>query len=111
MYTHEKKPPWQKYSHSDDDPLTGFVNIMDVMLVFALGLMLTLISQSRELKEYFKLEQAIEVEAGSELVESPEVLQKLQRSGQAGMESLGQVYRDPKTGKLILIEVSGHAEE
>ncbi len=98
-------PPWQSchFSEGDNDPLTGFANIMDVMLVFALGLMLALIAQSQELRQHFNLERKTEVAEGRELVEAPEAIKDM-ISGQAnGMEALGQVYRDPKSGKLILV--------
>ncbi|PKF57902.1 hypothetical protein CW748_05120 [Alteromonadales bacterium alter-6D02] len=103
------KPSWQSshFDEQDNDPLAGFANIMDVMLVFALGLMLALVAQSQELRAHLSIEpepgQKTEVTTGSELVNAPESLNQA-LSGQAnGMESLGQVYKDPKTGKLILI--------
>lgn len=99
-----RKPSWEsgKFAEGDTDPLLGFANIMDVMLVFALGLMLALVAQSKELRQHFSLEPNVEVESGRELVETPESLKKMMNQGD-GMESLGQVYRDPETGKLILI--------
>lgn len=103
------KSPWQSspFTEEDSDPLAGFANIMDVMLVFALGLMLALVAQSRELRQHFQLDPQLdaagtEVQAGRELIEAPESIQQ-QISGGSGMQSLGQVYKDPKTGKLILI--------
>lgn len=49
------KPSWQseQFVEQDSDPLAGFANIMDVMLVFALGVILALVAQSRELQEHF----------------------------------------------------------
>lgn len=112
----QAQPPWlnaanSRFSNTDSetDPLTGFANIMDVMLVFALGLMLALVTQSSELKQHFSLSQGIAdentgvpVQAGKELLSVPESMQNPQGQMQ-GMESLGQVYKDPKTGKLILV--------
>lgn len=100
-----KPPPWQRghFSAADTDPLSGFANIMDVMLVFALGLMIALISQSQELRQHFKLEDAIDISQGRELAQPPESIRKAIEGGSEGMESLGQVYRDPETGRLILI--------
>lgn len=98
-------PPWQTshFSEADNDPLSGFANIMDVMLVFALGLMLALIAQSKEMREQFKLESGQTVSTGKELAEAPESIKRMMDNHGQGMESLGQVYRDPKTGKLILV--------
>ena len=104
-----KKASWQSnyFSEQDNDPLAGFANIMDVMLVFSLGLMLALIAQSNELQQHFsiapKVTKNIEVTTGDELVEAPESINKALNNKTNGMESLGQVYKDPKTGKLILI--------
>ncbi|WP_116365522.1 DUF2149 domain-containing protein [Parahaliea mediterranea] len=101
-----KRPPWQQghFSEADTDPLAGFANIMDVMLVFALGLLIALIAQSRELRQHFQLEQAVDIRQGQELAEPPESLKEQLEGDGEGMESLGRVYRDPKTGRLILIE-------
>jgi len=102
------KSSWQssQFSEQDSDPLAGFANIMDVMLVFALGLMLALVAQSQELQEKFSIESnknTIEVTTGAELIDAPETLSSPANAKANGMESLGQVYKDPKTGKLILI--------
>ncbi|MDO7083706.1 DUF2149 domain-containing protein [Pseudocolwellia sp. AS88] len=106
------KSSWQssQFAEQDTDPLAGFANIMDVMLVFALGLMLALVAQSKELQERFSIEsnktevtEVLEVTTGTELIEAPESLANPANAKANGMESLGQVYKDPKTGKLILI--------
>lgn len=105
----QNKPSWQSshFAEQDNDPLAGFANIMDVMLVFALGLMLALVAQSRELQEHLSIESArkdkIEITTGNELAEAPESLNKALNGKANGMQSLGQVYKDPNTGKLILI--------
>ncbi|MYM64888.1 DUF2149 domain-containing protein [Pseudomaricurvus sp. HS19] len=98
-------PRWHHnhFSDADNDPLSGFANIMDVMLVFALGLLIALLSQSEQLRQHFNLEKEVVVQAGEELVEMPEGMESAMQTGPEGMESLGKVYRDPQTGKLILI--------
>ena len=90
-----------RFAQEDSDPLSGFANIMDVMLVFALGLMIALIAQSQELREHFAV-QPVEVSTGKELVDLPDAMKAQGAAGQ-GMESVGTVYRDAKTGKLILV--------
>jgi hypothetical protein len=105
----QNKPSWQSshFAEQDSDPLAGFANIMDVMLVFALGLMLALVAQSRELQEHLSIEPTpknkIEITTGNELIEAPESINKALNGKADGMQSLGQVYKDPATGKLILI--------
>ena len=91
-----------RFQQEDTDPLSGFANIMDVVLVFALGLLIALITQSQELRQHFSLEP-VEVTTGKELLELPDTLSG-QGSAAQGMESVGTVYRDAKTGKLILID-------
>lgn len=89
-----------------DDPLAGFANIMDIMLVFALGLILALIAQNEEMRRHFQLQQAqtTEVKPGKELVEAPQSINEAINGDGTGMKPLGKVYRDPDTGKLILVE-------
>ena len=82
-----------RFDHDDEDPRASLVNLVDVMLVFACGLLAAIgaVAQQRV---------PAQVERGR-AIERP--LQGEQRAG-AGYEAVGQVYRDPKTGKLILIE-------
>lgn len=90
---------WNKsrFDLHDEEPMAPMANLLDLMLVFACGLIAALISLSGEVQQHF---QAQTVSQGKELTEKPETASKAK--GQ-GMESVGQVYRDPKTGKLILI--------
>tara|TARA_R110002050_G_scaffold1244_5_gene8761 strand:+ start:51659 stop:51976 length:318 start_codon:yes stop_codon:yes gene_type:complete len=99
---------WQKnrFSAESDEPLGPMANFLDLMLVFACGLIAALIAMSEQLQDHFQqpsnqaryLEKKI-IETGKEIPESP-----LGRQGEAeGFEAVGQVFRDPKTGKLILI--------
>ena len=103
------KPSWQSshFTEQDTDPLAGFANIMDVMLVFSLGLMLALVAQSPDLQERLNItaekSNKVSVTTGDELVEIPEEIKSSMKGKTDGMMSLGQVYKDPKTGKLILI--------
>ena len=104
-----KRRPWESdcVSEQDTDPLAGFANIMDVMLVFALGLMVALLSQSQSLQQSFNINDAqlngMEISKGKELMDVPEAVKDKMQSKGSGMESLGTVYRDPETGKLILV--------
>jgi hypothetical protein len=100
-----RTPPWRRgqFIEADTDPLSGLINIMDVMLVFALGLMIALIVQSKDLQRHFSLDKGVDIRAGDELAEPPESVRQALDGKTEGMESLGQVYRDPQTGKLILI--------
>jgi len=90
------------FDAQDDDPLGPLANLVDIMLVFACGLIAALVAASPELKEHFNVENSTAISHGKELIEVPQSLQK-KMQGAEGYESMGQVYKDPKTGKLILI--------
>lgn len=90
-----------RFASSDEDPLGPLANLLDLMLVFACGLMAALIAMSEQLQTHFQspsLEPQV-IERGKELPQIP----GQGASGGEGYESVGQVYRDPKTGQLILI--------
>lgn len=86
------------------NPLDGVANLADVMLVFACGLMLALIT-------YWNVdvaatrEQTVNVPPGVELTEdisgadSGDGPQNLE-----GLEQYGMLYRDPVTGKLYFMQ-------
>lgn len=97
---------WRKgaFDQQDDEPLGPLANLVDIMLVFACGLMAALVALSPELKQHFNIEKPLQVETRKELSQVPESLQnKIQQGDNSGLKSMGQVYRDEKTGKLILI--------
>ncbi|PKL94650.1 MAG: hypothetical protein C0607_09000 [Azoarcus sp.] len=101
-----------KWRHSafldtDEDPLGPMANLIDIVLVFACGLIAALVSFSPDLQKHFATEQPRqqhqhEIRLGKELTTVPESIQREAEAG-SGYEALGQVYRDPATGKLVLI--------
>jgi len=98
-----------QFDSQEQEPLGPLANLIDIMLVFACGLIAALVALSPELEQHFQVnKQEIEEKiqpidsVGQELTSTPEALKKKLQS-QEGYQSMGQVYRDPKTGKLILI--------
>lgn len=91
------------FIEQDQEPLGPLANLIDIILVFACGLIAALIAQSGELQQHFRKREPVVVEKGSELPALPE---QIGQTGE-GYESVGRVYRDPKTGKLILIQQTG----
>lgn len=103
------------YDH-EEDPMAGSANIVDAMLVFACGFLIFLVlswnmqnvifsdatpEEKKELMEAMK--QVAEVKMGEELNNTPETV-----SGEgSGYVQMGVVYKDPKTGKLIMVPPSG----
>ena len=90
------------FSQQEDEPLGPLANLVDIILVFACGLIAALVAISPNLQEHFNTETSQKIAQGKELSNIPSNLKKQIETGK-GFESLGQVYKDPKTGKLILI--------
>lgn len=93
-----------RFDDTPEDPQTSLVNLVDIMLVFICGLIVALVSsqpQMTALREESGAGAEHVVERGRELAEMPEGLRG--KSAGEGMQPVGQVYRDPRTGKLILV--------
>ncbi len=90
------------FEKEDDEPLGPLANLVDIILVFACGLIAALVAISPNLQEHFNVQNKEIVSQGKELTHIPKDLKEARDSAK-GFESLGQVYKDPKTGKLILI--------
>ena len=95
---------WRRSAFLDheEDPLGPLANLVDIILVFACGLIAALVSFSPDLQRHFSAERELNLEVGRELPTVPPAVQE-QLEGGEGYESLGRVYRDPQTGKLILL--------
>ena len=96
---------WRRshFFEHDDDPLGPMANLVDIILVFACGLIAALVAYSPELQQHFdSTRQQRDLSLGEELPQAPDSVQSQLQDG-SGYESLGTVYRDPETGKLILI--------
>lgn len=95
------------------DPMIYAVNMVDCMLVLAVGfLIFTIMSMGLQSVVFSEMspqersavsqaiKEKVQLETGQELNETPTV-----GSGRAtGYEDVGKVYKDPQTGKLIMIE-------
>ncbi|TVP58968.1 MAG: DUF2149 domain-containing protein [Halomonadaceae bacterium] len=86
-----------RFDDGDEDPMGPLANLADIMLVFAVGLMVALAASEQGRQS--APEQGQDVSTGREIPEMPA------GTGEAGSgyESMGQVYRDPETGRMILI--------
>lgn len=90
------------FDAADEDPLGPLANLVDIILVFACGLIAALVAYSPDLQQHFGKLERRDITLGKELPRVPEQLDRERATGD-GYEALGQVYRDPKTGKLVLI--------
>lgn len=88
-----------RFDADQEEPLGPLANLLDLMLVFACGLIAALIGMSDTIENHFQSDSKQVIERGRELPDMPSSGQ----SGTEGYESVGQVYRDPASGKLILI--------
>lgn len=100
-------------SSEEADPMSYSVNIVDCMLVLALGFMLFAImsmnmqsvifgdmSQEQKTQVAKIIKDTVQVEQGKEITQPIENI----KSGTGDQYSeVGSVYKDPKTGKLIMI--------
>jgi len=104
-----------QFDSQEQEPLGPLANLIDIMLVFSCGLIAALVALSPELEQHFQVNQQEPLaneepsakiqpvdSIGKELTSTPEALKNKLQS-QEGYQSMGQVYRDPETGKLILI--------
>ena len=101
-------------SDEEIDPMIYAVNMVDCMLVLALGfLIFTVMSMSMQsvlfsdMTPQEKQSTIQSIKQAVELNQGKEVNNTTESSGSgAGYEKQGIVYKDPKTGKLIMIQGS-----
>lgn len=91
-----------RFDDHDEDPRASLVNLVDVMLVFACGLLAALATGTQSA---LKVPKA--VDKGQE-IERPAT--GITQNG-SGYDRVGEVFRDPKTGKLVLIEPTPPKED
>ena len=94
----------------EEDPMAGTSNLVDAMLVIAVGFLVfviiswnmqAMIDPSQSVQEKMQQQQqTTEVNQGQELNDTPDTTNS---SGQ-GYTEMGKVYKDPATGKLIMVE-------
>lgn len=108
-----RKQRRRRASDDDIDPMAGTTNLVDAMLVLALGFLIFVViswnmqsvifsdmSQDQKQVVMESMKQVSEVTQGQELNDTPDTSQS---SGQ-GFTELGKVYKDPSSGKLIMVE-------
>jgi hypothetical protein len=96
-----------------EDPAAGSANLVDAMLVLAVGFLIFLVmswnmqnvvfanmTQEERQETMEAMKNVAEVQQGNELNQTP---QSESGSGQ-GYAKKGTVYQDPQTGKLIMVE-------
>lgn len=92
----------KQFSDGEEDPMAGTANLVDAMLVIAVGLLIFLIiswNMQGVLMEESSNHQTTDVEQGEKISNAPDV----SNSSGEGYTEMGTVYKDPKTGKLIMV--------
>jgi len=97
----------------EEDPMSGIVNLVDVMLVIAVGFLVFIViswnmqgivfsdmSPDEKQEAMQAIKKTTEITQGQQINDTPD---PKQGSGE-GYEEMGTVYKDPKTGNLIMIE-------
>jgi hypothetical protein len=120
----------KRLSTDNINPMDGLRNLIDVMLVFAVGLLVALvISRNMQGSFFSKTNAQKQGQASQQAPQSTQNMQnikniknikkarelkdipQIEKGGGSGYSEMGTVYRDAKTGKLILIETSGKSSE
>lgn len=103
-----------RFESEEEDPMAGTANLVDAMLVIAVGLLVFLVlawnmqsvlfnenltpEQKEQLMEAMN-QEVTEVQEGQVLNETPDTSNQ---TGQ-GYTEMGKVYEDPSTGKMIMV--------
>ena len=113
MITMVRKKQRRRSSRVEEDPMAGTANLVDAMLVIALGFLIFVViswnmqsivfsdmSPEERQNVMETIKQVSEVTQGQQLNETPDTSNS---SGQ-GYTEMGRVYKDPATGRLIMVE-------
>ena len=95
---------YSRFRQQEEDPLGPLANLVDIMLVFACGLIVALLALSADSQNTLT-SLSPEILKGKELSDLPKGF----GTDGAGFEPVGKVYKDPKTNKLILIGESNES--
>ena len=83
------------FLESEGSPMESIANIVDVMLVFACGLLLALVT-------VWNVD--IGLDRPANMYEVSDVVEESQSVSKDNLQEAGKVYRDPATGNLYFIE-------
>ena len=89
--------------------MAGTSNLVDAMLVIAVGFLVfviiswnmqAMVDPNSSIHDQMQQKETVEVDQGQQLNETPDTSNS---TGQ-GYTEMGKVYKDPATGKLIMVE-------
>ena len=85
------------FLESEDSPMESIANIVDVMLVFACGLLLALVT-------VWNVDIGLDRPDNNNMYEVSDVVEDSQSVSKDNLQEAGKVYRDPATGNLYFVE-------
>ena len=85
------------FLESEGSPMQSIANIVDVMLVFACGLLLALVT-------VWNVDIGLDRPDNNNMYEVSDVVEDSQSVSKDNLQEAGKVYRDPATGNLYFIE-------
>ena len=102
------------FNQGEEDPMAGISNLVDAMLVIAVGLLVFLVlswnmqnivfnenmDEQQKQKVMDAIKEVSEIDQGKQLDETPDI----SKSSGNGYTEMGKVYKDKDTGKLIMVE-------
>ncbi|MEN4028582.1 MAG: DUF2149 domain-containing protein, partial [Methanobacterium sp.] len=94
-------------NREDEDPMAGSANLVDAMLVIAVGLLIFLVISGDMQSAVFSEESPQKKKVSNESMQNASEVQMgedIADTSQEGFVEMGRVYKDPKTGKLIMAE-------
>lgn len=93
---------------SDDDPMAGIANLSDAMLVLAVGFLIFAIMAISENPQIISDAQQSQSQDSGSQVSTGDTYSNNSNAGASdsgsGYNEVGKVYRDPDTGKLVMVE-------
>ena len=110
----------RRFEDEDVNPITYVSNLSDVMLIFAVGIMLALVTYWRvdmtPPQQYVVTEDGQVVDVSSAQTFTEEEREKMRSDateGEAreGMEKTGEVYYDPDTQTYYIVEMPAQGEQ
>lgn len=97
----------KRFSDDEDDPMSGISNLSDAMLVLALGFLIFAImalqvnpDMMAKTQESQAQKAASQVSTGDDFNNSQSASSSMEQSGYS---EVGKVYKDPETGKLVMV--------
>ena len=97
----------KRFNDDEDDPMNGISNLSDAMLVLALGFLIFAImalqvnpDMMAKTQESQAQKAASQVSTGDDFNNSQSASSSMEQSGYS---EVGKVYKDPETGKLVMV--------